>query len=70
MIFIKSVNELNLMREAGKIVALVIAELSSRIKEGISTYELAEKAEEIFGRLGAIPAFKNYRGFPGVICTS
>ncbi|MCM8783505.1 MAG: type I methionyl aminopeptidase [Candidatus Omnitrophica bacterium] len=70
MISIKSLKELSLMREAGRIVARVIEELASMVKEGISTYELGERAEEIFEQFGAISAFKNYRGFPGVICTS
>ncbi|MCM8765884.1 MAG: type I methionyl aminopeptidase [Candidatus Omnitrophica bacterium] len=70
MISIKSANELSLMREAGRIVARVISELTSLIKEGISTYELGERAEEIFRSCGANSAFKNYRGFPGVICVS
>ncbi|MGE4357414.1 MAG: type I methionyl aminopeptidase [Candidatus Omnitrophota bacterium] len=58
------------MSEAGRIVARIIKELTYMLKEGISTYELGERAEEILRQCGASSAFKNYRGFPGVICTS
>lgn len=70
MITIKSKNELELMQEAGKIVFLVMKELISMVKEGISTYKLNEKAEELFEKYKVSSAFKNYRGFPGAICTS
>ena len=70
MISIKSANELRFMREAGKIVSLIMEELSSLVKEGISTYDLNMEAERLFEKYKVISAFKNYRGFPGAICTS
>jgi len=70
MISIKSANELRFMREAGRIVSLIMEELSSLVKEGISTYDLNMEAERLFEKYKVISAFKNYRGFPGAICTS
>ncbi|MGQ9630332.1 MAG: type I methionyl aminopeptidase [bacterium] len=70
MICIRSEWEIARIREAGRIVALVISELKRRTIPGISTGKLAEIAEEIIRDNGAIPTFLGYRGFPGSICTS
>ena len=70
MIIIKSPREIELMREAGKIVAKVFDELKDFIVPNVSTNEIASKAEEIIRRHGGIPASKGYNGFPGAICTS
>jgi methionyl aminopeptidase len=71
MITIKSARELALMRQAGAIVAEVLAEIREAIRPGMTTADL----EAIAGRVivekhGAIPSFKGYRGFPGMVCTS
>jgi len=70
MIIIKSPREIELMREAGRIVAKVFDELKDFIVPNVSTNEIASKAEEIIRRHGGIPASKGYNGFPGAICTS
>ena len=70
MIIIKSAREINLMREAGKVVAQVFKELEPMCVPGISTQELANKAEQIILAHGCIPTFKGYGGFPGAICVS
>ena len=70
MIIIKSQREIGLIREAGKIVAQVFDELESFIVPGITTNEIAKKAEQIIRKAGGIPASKGYNGFPGAICTS
>ena len=67
MIIIKSPREIELMREAGKIVAKVFDELKDFIVPNVSTNEIASKAEEIIRRHGGIPASKGYNGFPGAI---
>lgn len=67
---VKSVDELNSMREAGKIVASVIALLTNSIQPGLKTRNLDELAAKEIKRLGAKPAFLGYRGFPATICTS
>jgi methionyl aminopeptidase len=71
MITLKSASELALMREAGRIVAEVLSRIEEKVAPGISTADLEAIAEEIIvGKHGAIPSFKGYRGFPGMVCAS
>jgi methionyl aminopeptidase len=70
MIILKSPMEIELMRDAGRIVAWTLMELEKVIEPGITTKELDRIAEEYITRSGALPAFKGYRGFPSSICTS
>jgi methionyl aminopeptidase len=71
MITIKSARELGLMREAGRIVAEVLAEVQETAAPGITTADLEAIAEKIVvDKYGAIPSFKGYRGFPGMVCAS
>lgn len=70
MISIKSNREIELMREAGRIVALAHKAVKEAIVPGISTYELDKIAEETIISCGATPSFKGYGGFPGSICAS
>ena len=70
MIIIKSQNEISKMRIAGNIVGKAHEELKAHIRSGITTKELDEIAENTIKRLGGIPAFKGYGGFPASICTS
>jgi len=70
MIILKSDDEIALMREAGRVVAVVLTELSQKVKPGISTAELDGWAEEIILKHNAIPTFKGYNGFPACITTS
>lgn len=67
MITVKNSKEIELMREACKVVALVYEELEKVIKPGMSTYEIDVIAEEKMRSLGAIPAEKGYDvGIPGI----
>lgn len=67
MITIKNSKEIELMREACKVVALVYEELENKIKPGMTTLELDELAEKKMRSLGAIPAEKGYDiGVPGI----
>ena len=70
MISIKSPREIELMRIAGRIVAETHELLRKAIRPGITTLELDEIAEEYIRKRGAIPAFKDYNGFPASICSS
>jgi len=70
MIIIKSQKEIELMREAGKIVGFTHQVLREKIKPGITTQELDELAEKTIRKHNAIPAFKGYGGFPASICAS
>ena len=76
MIKIKSPEEINLMKVAGRVTAEVLDIMREVIKPGISTGELDRIAEEHIRKNNGIPAFKNYRPdssmtpFPGTICAS
>ena len=77
MVTIKSKREIELMREAGKVVAEVYEELEKHMKPGVTTLELDEIAEQTMRKLGAEPAEKGYdpgiKGvpkFPASICVS
>jgi methionyl aminopeptidase len=68
---LKNERELALMREAGRIVAEVLARARDVVAPGITTGEIEAVAEQIIvGKHSAIPSFKGYRGYPGLICTS
>ena len=70
MIIIKSKKEIELMREAGKIVAETHEIIKEAIVPGISTLELDKIAEENIRKYNAVPSFKGYHGYPGSICAS
>ncbi|WP_139492775.1 type I methionyl aminopeptidase [Brevibacillus dissolubilis] len=70
MIILKSKAELEIMREAGRIVALTHEELAKHVKPGVTTKELDEVAETFIRSKGAIPSFKGYGGFSGSVCAS
>ncbi|MDO3680490.1 type I methionyl aminopeptidase [Paenibacillus ehimensis] len=70
MIICKSAAELELMREAGRIVAETHRVLRQAIQPDITTKQLDQIAEDFIRSQGAIPSFKGYNGFPGSICAS
>jgi methionyl aminopeptidase len=70
MIILKSKREIEIMRDASRIVAEVLLELRSRCQAGVSTLELDRIAEAMTLQRGARPAFKGYRGYPRALCTS
>lgn len=70
MITIKSERELELMRQAGRVVAEVLQEMEKAVCPGITTLELDRIAERHIRKAKCIPAFKGYHGFPGTICAS
>ena len=67
---IKSEKEIELMREAGRILAIVHEELKNFIRPGISTLDIDKKGYEIIKSYGCIPSFLNYNGYPASICVS
>ena len=69
-IIIKSPKEIEIMRQAGRIVARTIKVLSSQIEPGMKTVELDAIACRELERHGAIASFKGYRGFPASLCVS
>ena len=70
MVTIKSQREIELMREAGKILAKVHEELGRIVKPGISTKEIDRICEEMIRSHGCIPSFLNYEGYPASVCIS
>ncbi len=67
---VKSEREINLMRDAGKILAEVHDRLAEIIAPGITTMEIDRRGEEMIRKAGCIPSFKNYEGYPASICVS
>ncbi|HHY46312.1 MAG TPA: type I methionyl aminopeptidase [Firmicutes bacterium] len=67
---IKSREELDIMRLAGRIVALTLRRLSEVIRPGVTTAELDREAEDFIRSHSAVPSFKGLYGFPASICTS
>ncbi len=70
MIIKKTAREIELMRTAGRIVALAHQEVAKHIVPGVSTLELDQIVERVIRENGAKPSFKGYGGFPGSICAS
>ncbi|AJI22147.1 type I methionyl aminopeptidase [Priestia megaterium] len=70
MIICKTPEEIEVMREAGRIVALTHQELKKHIAPGITTIELDAIAENFIRQHDAIPSFKGYNGFRGSVCAS
>lgn len=70
MIILKSKQQIELMRESGKIVAETHEILRDAIKPGISTLELDKIAESHIRKYNAVPSFKGYNDFSGSICAS
>lgn len=67
---IKSEREIELMREAGRILAQVHEELGKILKPGISTMDIDRTGEKLIRSFGCVPSFKNYNGYPASICVS
>jgi methionyl aminopeptidase len=70
MIFYKTPQEIEAMKKSNEIVARVLSELAAMVKPGVRTRELDEYAEARARQMGAVPAFKGYRGYPASLCTS
>lgn len=70
MIIIKSDQEVDLMRESGKVTGFILKELENFIKPGISTADINGFVEDTIRKNGMIPTFKGYCGFPASACVS
>lgn len=70
MIYLKTDEEIELMREANQLVGKTLAEVGKHVAPGISTLQLDKIAEEFIRDHGAVPAFLGYGGFPNSICAS
>ncbi len=69
-VIIKTPSQIELMREAGRILAEVHNELEKIIEPGISTLEIDQAGEKLIRSYGCIPSFLNYNGYPASICVS
>lgn len=69
-IIIKSETEIEKMREAGRIVATVLNTLKLKVEPGMKTRELDAIASTETKRMGAVPSFKGYHGYPASVCVS
>lgn len=67
---IKSDREIELMREAGRLLAIVHEELGKAIRPGISTKDIDKFGEELIRSFGCVPNFLHYQGYPASICVS
>jgi methionyl aminopeptidase len=65
---IKTEAEIDIMRQAARIVATVLKEIEAMVQPGMSTADLDAHAEKRIRAMGATPSFKGYHGFPASIC--
>ena len=70
MVYLKTDQEINLMRESSLLVSRTHAELAKVIKPGVNTLQLDKIAEEFIRDNGGVPGFKGYNGFPNTLCIS
>ena len=70
MIVLKTVRELNIMKEACRISATALEIVGKAVEPGVTTAELDRIAEKYIRSEGAVPNFKNYNGFPATACIS
>ncbi len=70
MIYLKTEEEIELLRQSNLIVSTALAEVAKAIRPGVTTLELDIIAEKCIRDHGAVPAFLGYYGFPNTLCTS
>jgi len=70
MIIYKSRDEIETMDRCNRIVARILQAVARQVEPGLSTRDLDRTAEKMCQEAGVRPAFKGYRGYPAVLCTS
>ena len=70
MIYLKTAEEIELMRHSAQIVSKTLGLVASEIKEGFTLKHLDKIAEEFIRDNGGVPVFKGYNGFPASLCLS
>jgi methionyl aminopeptidase len=70
MIYLKTAEEIELMRQAAQIVSRTLGLVGSEIKEGVTLKSLDKLAEEFIRDHKGTPVFKGYNGFPATLCMS
>ncbi|MGQ9678331.1 MAG: type I methionyl aminopeptidase [bacterium] len=69
-LYIKSVAEVEGIRQSGKVVAELLRQLKSRVAPGVSLKELNDFCANFIRQMGGVPTFLGYRGFPAAVCIS
>lgn len=70
MIYLKTPEEIALLRASNQLVGKTLAEVAKYIKVGVTTLELDKVAEDFIRTNGAVPGFLGYNGFPNTLCVS
>jgi methionyl aminopeptidase len=70
MLYLKTDEEIRLLKKSNMLVSRTLAEIARHIQPGITTLYLDNVAEEFIRDHSALPAFKGYGGFPNTLCTS
>jgi len=70
MIICKSSTEIERLRRSGRLVTQLLDEIRARVRPGVATQELEKYVEKRLAEVGALAAFKGYRGYPCCLCTS
>ncbi|HBS85520.1 MAG: type I methionyl aminopeptidase [Bacteroidetes bacterium GWF2_38_335] len=70
MVFYKTNEEIELLRESNLLVSKTLTEIASMMKPGINTLAIDKRAEEFIRDHGAEPGFKGYNGYPNTLCIS
>lgn len=70
MLYIRTDEEVGLLRESNLLVSKTLAELACHVRPGVTTLFLDSIAETFIRDNNAVPAFKGYGGFPNTLCTS
>lgn len=70
MIYYKSEEEVELIKESGEILSRAHGEVAREVKPGVKTIQLDKLAEEYIMDNGGVPSFKDYNGFPYTLCIS
>ncbi|HPJ59429.1 MAG TPA: type I methionyl aminopeptidase [Bacteroidales bacterium] len=70
MLYLKTDEEVEFLRDSNMLVSKTLAEVARQIRPGVTTLYLDRIAEEFIRDHSAVPAFKGYGGFPATLCTS
>jgi methionyl aminopeptidase len=70
MIYLKTPEEIALLRASNQLVGKTLAEVAKHIRVGVTTLELDKIAEDFIRTNGAVPGFLGYGGFPNTLCIS
>ena len=70
MIYYKTEEEVELIRQSCLVVCQALAHVAGRIRPGMTGAQIDREAEEVIRDLKAVPGFKGYRGFPATLCVS